>query len=157
MEVRINGVAVVYVQGSITIDDNIGERSTASFTVWDETGTIHFNKGMPYEIYDNDGEMLISGVIEDCQETLVSPVEPGILHDITGIDNHYFADKRLAAKSYKGQTAGYIVNDLIENYLKVEGILGSMKVDYYNSNDDWNRGELTGSYFIKSGNFTLNI
>jgi hypothetical protein len=128
MEVRMNGVPVAYVSESISIEDTIGERSTASFTVWDETGTAHYSKGTPYQIFNDDNELLISGVVEDSKAKKCSPVEPGILHDITGIDNHYFADKRIAAKSYKAQTAGYIIRDLIQSYLADEGITASTQI-----------------------------
>lgn len=122
MIVKINGVPVKFVNESIMIEDTVGERSTASFVVWDETGSRHYQKGEPYQIYDNDGDLIISGVIEDSREQACGPVEPGILHEITGTDNHYFADKRIVAKSYTNLTAGAIVHELIQSYLSKEGI-----------------------------------
>jgi hypothetical protein len=122
--VKINGALVNFVNESVTIEDTIGERSTVSFVVWDEAGTRHYQKGEPYEIYDNDGELIISGVIEDSKEQACGPVDPGMLHEITGADNHYFADKRIVAKSYTNMTAGAIVRELIKSYLSAEGISG---------------------------------
>lgn len=124
MIVKINGIPVNFINESITIEDTIGERSTASFVVWDEAGTSHYRKGEPYQILDNEGDLLISGVIEDSQEEECGPHDPGLLHNITGADNHYFADKRIVARSYTNMTAGGIVRDLVEYYLNPEGIYG---------------------------------
>jgi hypothetical protein len=157
MEIRMNGTPVVYVNESLSIEDTIGERSTASFTIWDEKGANHYVQGTPYQIIDDDGEVLISGVVEDSSESICSPVEPGILHSITGVDNHYFADKRIAAKSYQNKTAGYIVNDLIQSYLKDEGLMGMSQYDTCDTEDEWKKGDLTGTYRIMGPNFMLNI
>ncbi|MBA7573625.1 hypothetical protein ES708_15423 [subsurface metagenome] len=46
----------------------------------------------------------------------------GIYHKIYCADNHYLADKRLAAESYEDTLAGTIVADLRTKYLADEGI-----------------------------------
>ncbi|MBA7564080.1 hypothetical protein ES708_05742 [subsurface metagenome] len=46
----------------------------------------------------------------------------GIYHKIYCTDNHYLADKRIAAESYEDTLAGTIVADLRTKYLDAEGI-----------------------------------
>lgn len=46
----------------------------------------------------------------------------GLYHSIRCADNHYLADKRIAAESYEDKTAGYIVADLWAKYLDAEGV-----------------------------------
>jgi hypothetical protein len=45
-----------------------------------------------------------------------------MLHDLACADNHYLADKRIAATSYANQTCGFMVTDLWTNYLAPEGV-----------------------------------
>ena len=58
MIVKIGGVEVDYEFGSIDIDNAINERSTASFTIMDRTGSSRFYKGQPVEIYSNSGTLV---------------------------------------------------------------------------------------------------
>lgn len=51
MEIYINGVAQPYALGSVDLDDAVGERSTASFTIIDREGTMSFKKGQNVGIY----------------------------------------------------------------------------------------------------------
>lgn len=108
-------------RNSITIEKRVEERSIASFTVIDETGTEIYVRGMPVEIYDHVGALVFSGFIDTpgCSKHWVGA---GLLHDIVCMDNHYLADKRLVVKPYTEQTAGFIVNDILTDYLAVEGV-----------------------------------
>jgi hypothetical protein len=57
MIVKIGGVEVDYEFGSIEVENAIGERSTASFTIIDKDGTSKFYKGQPVEIYSVGGPL----------------------------------------------------------------------------------------------------
>jgi hypothetical protein len=92
----IDSVAYTTVEGSISIETRIEERSTASFVVIDLAGTLEFEEGYPVALYSPE--------------------------DVKLFDEHYRADKRRAAESYVSQTAGYIVNDLFDKYLQAEGV-----------------------------------
>jgi len=125
--VWIDGVNYPVLRGSINIDKRVEERSTASFTIVDEAGIFDFVWGQPVQILQpwafppfhiNE----FSGFIEEPGEGK-HWVGTGLLHDITCMDNHYLADKRLVVKSYTGQTAGFIVNDILTDYLAAEGVV----------------------------------
>jgi hypothetical protein len=121
--VKINGVEEPYAHNSIDIDDAIGQRSTASFTIVDKIGNKRFKKGQNVEIYDNDGTTLIfGGVIDRPVAKYMSLASNAKFHGITCADWHYFADKRIIAKVYREMYAGDIVRDIITNYLAAEGI-----------------------------------
>jgi hypothetical protein len=108
------------IAGSVQVEDRISERSTASFdlvTTWDK----HYRKGNPVEIFDDNGNLQFAGIIDSANEAVVGY---GYLqHSIRLIDWHYLADKRIAARTYVGQTAGDILKDLINGFLGNEGIL----------------------------------
>lgn len=128
--VEINSVAVQIVKGSLNIDNRIEERSTASFTVEDIAGTGVYQQGQEVQIYDPDVTLIFSGVIDKPDTTRQAP-SGELLHPIRCADNHYFADKRLAAYSVLGAptvTAKSIVQALQAAYLTPEGI-GTGNID----------------------------
>lgn len=121
MKVTINGTEVNVLIGSLNISDVIEERSTASFSVKDDAGEFVFHKGQPVKILDNDSNLIYSGFIDTPKAQKITGVLLKV-HDISCIDNHYLADKRIIAKAYQNMTAGAIVHDIITNYLAVEGV-----------------------------------
>lgn len=130
LKVKINDVFVQIIKGSLIINNRIEERSTAQFTIEDLTGTGSYIQGQEIKIYDPDATLIFSGVIDTPETIRVAP-SGGLLHPIRCTDNHYFADKRLAAESYLGAptvTAKSIVEDLQSKYLTPEGI-GTGNVD----------------------------
>jgi len=125
--VWIDGIEYPVLRGSINIDKRVEERSTASFTIVDELGTDTFVRGMPVQILQpwafppfhlNE----FSGFI-DTPGHGKHWVGAGLLHDISCMDNHYLADKRLVTKAYTNQTAGFIANDIFTDYLAAEGVV----------------------------------
>ena len=128
--VWIDGVEYPVLRGSISIDKRVEERSTASFTIVDYAGVYDFVRGQPVQILQpwafppfhlNE----FSGYIDTPRRTKQSPASSILLHDISCMDHHYLADKRLVVKSYStpGQTAGDIVNDIFTDYLVAEGVV----------------------------------
>jgi len=118
--VKIDAVTVKVQKGSTNVEKRIEERSTASFIVVDELGNAEYLRGEPVEIYDG-ATLIFSGFVSTPTVGAMSPTG-GLLHRIQCMDNHYLADKRLAVKSYSDKTAGFIVADLITDYLTAEGI-----------------------------------
>lgn len=118
--VSIGGSAVKTMQESLSIDDVIRERSTASFIVLDDSGTESYTQGETVTITDGT-ETIYAGYIE-------KPVEKYImgsgsrLHSIQCKDQHYLADKRVIAKAYENKRTDEIVTDIITSYLADEGI-----------------------------------
>ncbi len=124
----IDGIEVQIEKGSLIVENRIEERSIANFTVVDLDGTLSYQKGQSVVIEDPNGILIFGGVIDN-PETIRAAPSGGLLHPITCIDYHYFADKRLVAASYVGQTCKFIVEDIFDNYLAEEGItLGNVDV-----------------------------
>ncbi|KKL48360.1 hypothetical protein LCGC14_2326300, partial [marine sediment metagenome] len=120
MSVTIGGVSVSYEKGTMNIDHIIEERSTATFVVPDKAGTASYPKWTPVIISDDSG-VLFSGVVDYPEEVPLSP-DGGLYHTINCIDWNYLADKRLVVKAYSGQTYGFIMNDIMTDYLVAEGV-----------------------------------
>jgi len=120
--VTITGQAVNIEAGTLTIQNAIGQRSTADFVVTDTTGSLHFDEGQSVTIVDYLSTLLFFGYVASSTET-----KPGygavLQHRIQCMDAGYLADKRIAAKAYTNQTAGAIVNDLLSTYLAPEGVV----------------------------------
>jgi hypothetical protein len=119
--ININGVAANVMAGSMHLVNMIGQRSQATFQVWDATGAVFYGQGSHVEIYDETAALVYAGFVE--RDRITKPGFAALLiHDITCKDMHYLADKRLAASSYLLQPAGVIVLDLFNKYLSIEGV-----------------------------------
>lgn len=129
MIISIAGKQREILDGSLNIDDAIGERSTASFIVRDLAGNLTFKKGQPVYINNDFG-----GVIDTPKMQVVTP-KGAKFHTIKCADWHYLADKRIIAYAYQNMLAGDIVRHIVTNYLAAEGV----KI-----------GEDTGHYFLSS-------
>lgn len=117
--IKISNEEVLFVKGSLTTDDSIGERSTCSFEVIDEGSVYTFVKGQPVEVIENN-IVLFCGVIESIQERKLAHGVIG--HRVKCIDYHYKADKRIIAKAYVQETFQNIVSDIVATYLVDEDI-----------------------------------
>lgn len=120
---KIGGSAVTLIAGTMSVDNQIGQRSTGSIGVFGPLGTV-YQYGTSVQVYDPNNNLVYSGYVNQ-DEATKSGAKQGsgkLEHKITLMDNVYRADKRLAFKSYNTQTAGYIVNDLVGAYLSAEGV-----------------------------------
>jgi len=116
---KISGAKIVVMQGSLSIDKRVEERSVAQFAVWDEDGSSHYEQGEAILIYDQDAALVFGGSIDVPEEQRVGE---GLIHSIRCIDYHYNADKLIAADSWTDTAAGTIVEALRADYLNAEGI-----------------------------------
>ncbi len=122
--VFIDGVLVTLLAGSLSLDNRIEERSTASFTIIDLTAALSYQRGQVVVVYSGEtatptGTKLFAGFIETPDKVRDGN---GLLHTIQCKDNHYLADKRLVVKSYADKTLAFIVTDIITDYLAAEGV-----------------------------------
>jgi len=132
IEVYINGDKVGFVNNTIQFPNRIEERSTFSFTVFDDDGQKVFRKGMPVEIYFND-KKVFAGVVDRSVITRATP-QGDRYHQITCIDYHYAADKRAVAAAYEKTKAGDIIKDksgarTMGTVLEAEGIAFGIRLE----------------------------
>ena len=122
VSVTIDGNSIVIDKGSLSIERRIEERSTASFNVVDIIGAADYVRGMPVLIYDPDVTLIFAGFIDDPGRARMGVIGSHLLHNITCMDNHDLADKRLIVKSYTDKTLEYIVEDILTDSLVAEGV-----------------------------------
>jgi len=121
VSVTVDGNAVEIIIDSLQNENRIEERSTASFLVRDISGAANYVRGMPVSISDPDATVIFAGFIDTPGRYQVG-IGSALLHDISCMDNHYLADKRLVVKSYTSETLKTIVEDIHTDYLAAEGI-----------------------------------
>lgn len=131
---------------TLQVTDQVEERSTCSFTVIDDAGTWNPRKGEPvaisYQIAGegtlgsgtlgsgtlgtsvgaDEAEPLFGGFIDAVTKGLAIPGTTTWHHQVSCVDNHYCADKRVVARSYVNESCGAIVTDIIDRYLADEGV-----------------------------------
>jgi len=120
--VEIGGTTHLVYRDSLNMTERVGERSSASCRIHDRDSAYSFQRGQSVVIYDDDGVKIFGGVVSG-KPTMkrVSPAS-GLMHKLRFSDWHYLADKRNAARSYTDKTTGYMVSDLVTEYLAAEGV-----------------------------------
>ncbi|MDD5038724.1 MAG: hypothetical protein PHN78_05345 [Dehalococcoidales bacterium] len=126
VSIFINDTKIILSLNTLTIEKLIEERSVASFDVIDLTAAATYNRGDKVVVYEGDtavpaGKKLFAGFIDTPGRGRLAS-NTGLLHEVSCMDNHYLADKRLVVKSYTDKTLSYIVNDIVTDYLAAEGI-----------------------------------
>jgi hypothetical protein len=119
--VRLAGAFVDYPSaGSLRITDRINARTTGAIGVIDLLGVNSWQQGTPVEIYDEDVDLIFGGFVQNADKKRINAT--AMNHDLTLMDMHYLADKRVVAESYTDKSCGYMVQDIITNYLAAEGV-----------------------------------
>lgn len=120
---KIGGSFVSLIAGTLNVDNQIGQRSTGSIGVRSALGTV-WQYGTSVQVFDPNNNLVYSGYVNKDTATKSGAKQGSgqLEHKITLMDNVYRADKRVAWKSYLGQTAGFIVSDLVNAYLSLEGV-----------------------------------
>lgn len=120
--VTIGGQFVFVEAGTLTVDNTIGKRSQASFTVKHDIYT-HFQEYQQCSIYDQTGTLVFSGYLTQPKEQYHGYAGNNyLISTIQCIDQHWLADKRLVAATYVNKTVGYIAQDIMNNILAQEGV-----------------------------------
>lgn len=110
-----------YIPTSLQIDDVVTDRSTAQFKMVDKTGVLDLQDGIPVEIYDWSGNLTFGGFINYPKR--MNPIGTNALfYDVECVDNNCIADRYLVVASYTNQIAGYVVNNILQNYLIADGV-----------------------------------
>lgn len=126
MQVTIDGVVTPLAIGGLSVDNAIGQRSTAALRLLDTAGANHYQDGQRVDVTDGGGNLVYSGVIDGDDEAMPdsAPTTSGLLaHSVACKDWHYLADKRLAATSFaSGQTCGQVLRSLRDTILVDEGV-----------------------------------
>ena len=113
--VYVDDVAVERERGSIRIMSAIERRSTASVIVWDEDSSKTFERGQKIDFLKDTlppfVNTLFSGVIGSKPIRRRIPGTSSMIHELSCVDWHYLADKRLVAMAweaaeYENYTAG---------------------------------------------------
>lgn len=108
---------------TLQIMDIIEARTTGQMTVVDDLGAQSYVRGMPVTVYDDASNLVFAGFVDKSKARRIAPTSTILEHDITLMDNHYLADKRIVAASYATPlTCGYIARDILTNYLAAEGV-----------------------------------
>lgn len=109
----------VYVAPGWSISDKINARSTLSVTVIDKQ-LANISEGAMFQMYNNE-DKIFEGIILRVRKYEADPNY--LYYSLDIVDNSALADRRVIAKSYVNQTAGYIVNDIIIEVLGEEGVM----------------------------------
>jgi len=118
---QIGGNTVFVKQGTLGAQNTIGRSSQANFTVFDRLGATLFQQFQQVQILDQNGVLAFSGYLNPPK--IQKPgFQPALETQITCIDQHWLALKRIVAKVYRNQTFGFIVQDLVTNILSQEGV-----------------------------------
>lgn len=125
--IEVGGTEIANRQdGSLSIRNAIEERATCDFTIVDQPGTATYSKGQPVEVLQHC-HPLFGGIIDSVDRRKLHE-STTVFHAIRCTGWAALTDKRLAAESYTGQTAEYIIRDLATKYLNPEGIfLGNIE------------------------------
>jgi hypothetical protein len=120
--VKIAGQTVTAIAGTLSVQNQIGQRSTGSLSVWSALGT-YWSYGTQIQIYDETDALVYNGFISKDKATKGSRLGQGYLvHQLTLMDNTYKADKRVVAGSWLNATAGSIVTSILTSTLAAEGV-----------------------------------
>lgn len=119
MKVIINNVEYPYVPGSVSIDQQLNARSTASAVILHDIA-IHFARGTQITIKDDVGAVLFYGFISP-RENIEADMAT-LRTQIDAVDAHYLVDKRTITAAYSSQPAGTTVSSIISSVLASEGI-----------------------------------
>ena len=128
MKAIISDVEYSIRTNTLNIEDQIESRSSANFAVNDLQDEYTFQKGQQVRI-EHNGNLLFAGFIEMSEKVALSNVG-NYIHEITCVDNHYLADKRIVVMAETNTTAGAMVEQIVDRYLESEGVVNTNK--YWN-------------------------
>lgn len=121
VSVQVASNSVLVREGSFEIDDSINAMSTCSFTIRDDSGANHYQKGQQVSVTDHYYGLMFTGNLNSVEEQNVYP-NAMIMSRTDSTDNHYYPGKRTyIGDEYEQQYAGAIATDLL-NLLTAEGI-----------------------------------
>ncbi|MDE1904952.1 MAG: hypothetical protein KGH75_00695 [Rhodospirillales bacterium] len=124
MTAYIGGTIYQVEAGSVSVINQIGQRSTGSMRVWSAVG-VTWSYGTRVTIYSAAGTLVYAGYVSKDKAYKPPGSRQGtglLLHDLTLMDNCYKADKRVVFTSFLATSAGTIVQSLLSTVLAAEGV-----------------------------------
>lgn len=121
---KIADQTVNAVAGTLDLQNQIGQRSTGSVTVWTALG-VTWSYGTQIKVYDETGALSYAGYVTKDKAYRDEGAYQGkgyLLHDLQLVDNCYKADKRTIFYTTLNRAAGGIVRDLLALALTAEGV-----------------------------------
>jgi len=118
ISMTIGGVSATPLNGSLNINDNINDRSTASFTI--HTTSTTYSIGQEVIVLDG-ATRIFGGTIEEFSYTILKGTTTKE-YTIECLDFNQITDRIRIAETYEDQTVTAIVTDIITNYLADDGI-----------------------------------
>lgn len=129
VKVEVGGTQREYIAGTVSISARVNGRSNASFTIYDANGSIgQIQRGTVVVITDlSDSTKLFAGYVSTAIAKHVTTAGNGraVYINIKCMDQHYLADKRVVAASYRANvhSAKDVAQDLLGtgNHTKASG------------------------------------
>ena len=106
---------------TLSVQDAVGERSTARFVVSDLDGTLALQPGQVVEL-TLDGAAVFGGSIDRIERRRPGVAKPCRVLGVECCDWHQLCDRRIVSEAYQATLAGDIVRDLVTKYLGAEGV-----------------------------------
>jgi hypothetical protein len=116
--VLISGVTSSILASTLQISNELNARSICNFTI--DTNT-NISCGQEVIITDN-AIRIFGGNIDSIKKTSIFAGSPLVRNQVSCTDYNQYADRLRVAKTYEDKTAFYIFNDIVENYLTIEGV-----------------------------------
>lgn len=117
--VLIDGVQVVVGRDTLDLNHRVQRRSTLRFAVQDLGGALAIAKHQPVDLWVVD-ERIFSGFVEVPASQRVTPGGM-VVWQVTCVDNHVLADKRIIVDAFRGLAAGAVVRAIADE-LATEGV-----------------------------------
>lgn len=106
----------------------------------------------PWKLGGTTGDVFYNGYVADAQRTRYG-YSGSYGTQLTGMDQHYCADKRVAITAYSYRTCGEMFRDLIDNYLSQEGVTYTRGVNLLTAQ----QSSLEGLTTLTSPNFKSGV
>ena len=105
---------------SLTISEELNARDTATFELFDRTGTVHVGPGQVVQILDAT-ELVFAGLIFSNKARRRSGASR-IRHALTCVDFNQLADRHVVAEVYDNLTMKAIVENVLLDHLTTDGV-----------------------------------
>lgn len=109
----------------------------------------------PWKLGGTTGDVLYDGYVADAQRARYG-YSGYYGTQITGMDQHYCADKRVAVTSYSYQTCGAMFRDLIDNYLSAEGVTYTRGINLFTAEQSDIESSSVSSSFNPGSSVTIS-
>ena len=108
------------VRGGVRVTQEVNERSVADVALLTDA-TLRFERGDGVRIRTDDDELLFNGFVDTVEASRIG-LNGTRRQDLSCVDLHWAADKRVIAAAYTDMTAGDIVRDILATILNAEDV-----------------------------------